>query len=92
MNDIDIGNMVNTAVFGKEVEIFLNTNLGVYLVQCADGEIEKGVDALRSVEPGDAEAVRKAQNQVRIGEMFKQWVEDAVRAGLQAQTILEDRE
>jgi hypothetical protein len=92
MSDIDIGNMVNTAVFGKEVEIFFNTNLGAYLVQCADVEIEKGTSALKVVEPSDTEAVRKAQNQVRIGEMFKQWIEDAVRAGLQAQTILEDRE
>ena len=89
----DVSNrLVDTAVFGRQVEEFTSSTIGRYLIQCADAEEEKGYKELKEVDPTDARGVLRAQNQVIRGEQFKSWLLEAVQAGLQAEGILENRE
>jgi hypothetical protein len=88
----DVGLLTDAAVVGRMVEDFLHSDIGLYLVQCADAEIDKGVEALKKANAENPSEVRSAQNQVICGEYIKQWLEEAVSAGLRAQQILEDRQ
>lgn len=77
---------------GAKFEEFLRTNHGKYLVQCCDREIEKGVTLLRKADPDKPETVRHAQNTCRVGELVKQWLQEVVVAGHQAEQTLEQRD
>lgn len=76
--------------FGEEVSSFLQTDVGVYLIQCADKEIETASNSLHSVSPWRRNRIRELQNQVWRAQSFKRWLSDAISAGQKARAILED--
>jgi len=84
--------LLDVAVLGERVDQFLKSDIGRYLLDQADAEEQAGLQHLRTVNCNDAEAVRRAQNRVWMGEHIKSWLKDAVSAGLKARMILEDRE
>jgi hypothetical protein len=82
---------LRTAVFGKQVEQFMESDIGCYLTQCAEKDIEKGLAALRSADPFEPAKIVAAQMKVKIAETVMGWLGDAIRAGLQAtEAIKED--
>lgn len=84
--------LYRTAQFGKQVEIFLLSDVGKYLLQCADLEEENAVKQLKICDPYDPNAIQEVQNKIWRAESVRKWLEDAVLAGLQALEIIEDRE
>jgi len=84
--------LLDVAVLGEQVDQFLKSDVGVYLMQHATAQEEAGMEELRRVKCNDAEAVWQAQNKVWLAEKFRVWLEEAVQAGLKARMILEDRE
>lgn len=84
--------LLDVAVLGEQVDQFMKSDIGQYLLQHAAEQEAKGVEALKRVDCKDTSAVWDAQNQVWIAEKFRVWLEDAVRAGVKAQMILEDRD
>lgn len=84
--------LLEVAVFGRQVQEFTQSPIGKYLIGCADKEIEAGVEALTGVNSEDAAGVRVAQNRVWLGNRFKSWLLDAVNTGLQSEKILDDRD
>lgn len=67
--------------FGIEVETFLNTPIGKYLVDRARGELESARDALEKVDPADVMLVRKTQLQAYQARNFESWLAQAVQDG-----------
>jgi len=92
MNDSDINPLVDAAVIGRQVEDFLNADIGRYLVQRIEEELDSGFEDLMRADPDSPSAVRKAQNRVWRANSLKEWLEEAVTAGLRAQYILEERQ
>lgn len=88
----DESDLMEVAVLGRQIEDFLNSHIGLYLVQCADIEIEKGIELLKKVDAEHSGDVRAAQNQIAKGELFKQWLKEAVDAGIRSQFVLEQRQ
>lgn len=80
------------AVFGRQVEDFLNGDIGSYLVKCAQAEIDEGLKALRTVDAEDPKAVRTAQNRVEVAESIMQWLGDAISRGHAAVELLKGEE
>jgi len=80
------------AVFGRQVEDFLNSDVGSYLVKCADADIQDGLQKLRTVDPEDPKAVRAAQNKVQVAESIMQWLGDAIQRGHAATELLKEGE
>lgn len=76
--------------FGQEAASFLQTDIGTYLLQCADKEIEVATNALQSVAPWRTRRIRDLQNQVWRAQSFKKWMSDAISAGEKARAILEE--
>lgn len=78
------------AVFGRQVEDFLNGDIGSYLVACAQADIDEGLKELRSVNAEDPKAVRAAQNKVAVAESIMMWLGDAIQRGHAATELLQE--
>jgi len=71
--------------FGLDVQQFMGGSIGRHLAGRANNDIESAKDALLTVDPEDARAVRQHQNQGAVAAMFLQWLGEAVTAGEQAE-------
>lgn len=89
----DVPEDIKRAVrLGAEAEHFAQSPIGIYLQQRAQELTFKGLDALRTVDPEDAKAVRAAQNKVVIGESFMAFIKDAIDEGRNAEQTFLSRE
>lgn len=86
MEDLEL---LERAGFGREVELFWGSSIGQYLRNRAQECYTESIQALKSVDPTDYRAVIKAQNDVRVAEMFEQWLSEAVTDGLKALELLD---
>jgi hypothetical protein len=83
---------VRTAVFGKQVEEFLASDIGAYLVDQARFQLEQAELRLKSVDAFDGPAVLRAQLEVRLYEQFTGWLGHAIQDGLTAVRIIDGEE
>lgn len=84
--------IIRRAVFGQEVEQFMNSSVGQYMQSRAKDLEASALRSLRACDPENAGLVRRHQSEAKLAEMVTQWLEDAVIDGLQALQILDDRE
>lgn len=84
--------LVRDAMFGKQVEQFLDGDIGNYLVKRAQTEIDVAIEKLKKVNPVDVDLVRTYQNDVKVAEFFIVWLGDAIAAGHAAIETLEGEE
>jgi len=89
---MDNQELLERAGFGKEVELFWGSGIGQYLRNRAQECYSEAIQNLKSVDPTNAAAVMKAQNEARVAEMFEQWLSQAVLDGLKALELLEGEE
>ena len=80
--------VVEAAVFGRQVEDFLDSPLGSYLLQCVRDEIDNATkDLVREMKKGapvDPAIVAKAQHRIRVATSVRSWLGYAVEAGIVA--------
>lgn len=81
--------LLERAVFGKEVENFLHTRIGKYLVRRAEEEAEEATERLKHTAAWRTRRIRELQNQIQVAESVQQWLADAVMDGIQAKNLLE---
>lgn len=89
--DEDKDLLIRRAVFGKEVEQFLNSSVGRYMISRAHSEVSEAFELLKKCDPKDGKTVQHLQNQVWKAESINQWLSDAVTDGLAAINIIDDR-
>lgn len=77
---------------GFQVEAFLQSDIGRYLVQRAEGEVEEAVEQLKRADPDNAAQIRAIQHTIHVAESIQYWLADAIQAGLNAQQELHDQE
>lgn len=80
--------VLEAAVFGREVELFLESNVGIYLTQCCAAEIEEATEKLKRIDPHKWEEVYALQAKVWRAESVMGWLADAIRSGTQAKEAL----
>jgi hypothetical protein len=83
--------MIRRAVFGKQVESFLNSDIGIYLLGRARDQKDEAQCEFLSVDCSDIEKVRQLQNTIVQANSIAKWLSDAVADGLQAINIIDDR-
>lgn len=83
--------LIRRATFGKQVDIFMSSDIGRYMVSRATDEAEEALQAFKTCDPTDTNKVRELQHTILQAEKVKRWLEDAVQDGLQAINIIEDR-
>ena len=84
--------LIDVAALGKQVEAFFDSRVGKFIVQRINYEVENGVEHLKKVDPAKTEEVRAIQNEIWRAETLRQWLEDAIMAGLKALDVLEERD
>lgn len=76
--------LVEWATFGREVENFLRSPIGDYLVKRSEEEIAAAVENLKTVQPWRRRRIQALQNEIKIAEKFQVWLADSIAAGHQA--------
>jgi hypothetical protein len=87
--DEDQLNLMNKAVFGRQVEEFLTSDIGRFLLNKADRELAEAIGALRDCQPED---LLKHQFQMKRAESIRGWLREAIEEGLRALNLLEGME
>jgi hypothetical protein len=85
---------VRTAVFGRQVEDFVNSEIGRYITQRADEEITDCLEQLKKVSPvmpWGRRKIARLQNQIATAERVIHWLAEAIHEGHQAMNIIEDK-
>jgi hypothetical protein len=77
------------AIFGRQVEDFLKSDVGDYLINRAKDEAEEAMDLLKNTHPWRKRRIQQLQNQIKVAESIKGWLGGAVAAGIQATRVLE---
>lgn len=72
---------VRTAVFGKEVEDFLATAVGDYLIKKAEKALGVALEQLKTVDAGTTLTIIRLQERIRLLESFEGWLGAAVEDG-----------
>ena len=78
------------AIMGKDAEEFINSDIGQYVLGCAEQEIAEAADQLKRVHPWRTRRIRELQNQVWRAESFQSWLAELIVRGRQALQSLEE--
>ena len=77
--------IIGRVKFGFKAEDFIASELGRYLEARAQLEVEQSHLDLETVDPDDAKQVRAIQQKIAVAKQWRQWIEEAVADGVQAQ-------
>jgi len=80
------------AQFGKQVEMWLETDVGRYMVKRAEEDIDRAVEEMKNTNPHDVKLMVQAQNKVKVAESILSWLGDAIREGHSALESLKSEE
>jgi hypothetical protein len=87
---VDNEELLQRAVFGKEVESFWGSRIGEYLQGRAQECYTAAIVKLKSVDPTDTKAVMLAQNEAWRAENFENWLTEVLTDGLKALELIQD--
>jgi len=82
--------LVRTAVFGKQVEDFLTSDIGDYLLQKAKHEETDAVEELIAATGASADRLLEIRSRIWTARKFSQWLGQAVEMGQQALEMLKE--
>lgn len=81
---------VRVAVLGRQIEHFLGTDIGGYIVKRATQQSEAAFEEFKKVDPFDGPAVAAVQRKANVADGILEWMGDAVAAGQSATEILKE--
>jgi hypothetical protein len=83
--------LIQRAVFGQEVEQFLSSYIGKYLLARAQEQVEVAQRAFRDVDVTDVARLTVLQNRINVASSIPDWLVDAINDGAQALQLIDDR-
>jgi hypothetical protein len=87
---LESNDTLRIAVFGRQVEQFLKSDIGQYIIQSADADIGEALDKLKNADPFKPELIISIQMKIGIAESVKGWLADAIASGRMATKTLEE--
>lgn len=84
--------MMESAIFGREVQVFLQTSVGKYLVKKAEDEAAEANAALKTVFPMRWRRITELQNKIYRAESIQKWLGEAIMDGVHAEKIITGEE
>lgn len=75
---------VRVAIFGEQVKQFLDSDIGVYLLQCADEDAGAAMREFAQVELTDTAKLAAIQLKLNTARNVENWLKQAIIAGKQA--------
>ena len=83
--------LIAAAEIGEEARLFLESDLGKYIIGVSRQEAQLALERLSEIDPSQVEEVRKTQNEVRVAKLFEQWLLEALQDGEQAMLIFKQQ-
>jgi hypothetical protein len=84
--------LLDQAVLGRQVEDFLLTDVGKFLLAKAENEYIMALQALSEVDASNVQLILQHQGDAKTALNFRAWLSEAVTSGLKAKEILEERD
>ena len=81
--------LVRTAVFGQDVQDFLCSPIGDFLLKRAEQRLARLIEELKRVDPAQRMKVAGIQAEIHHVEGFEAWLGEAVQAGITAIAIID---
>lgn len=89
-NDLDANDpLVKSAVLGAQVEDYLQSDIGKYLVGRAENEAIDAMEQLKTVAWWRKRRILWLQNRIWVAERFQQWLGEAYSEGLHSLHTIE---
>lgn len=85
---MDTNDAFEVARFGVEVERFIHSDIGKYLIDRAEMDRDRAIKEMKTVDVADTAAVRRIQNDLNIPDRVMAWLSDAVQSGYAAHEAL----
>lgn len=85
----EIEQLENDIRFGAEVQQFLTSNIGRYLLARSKEEIDIAVEELKRADPADVKNIRSLQFDIRRNESIEQWLKDVIQTAIDARDLIE---
>lgn len=83
---------LGVAIFGKQVDMFWDSDIGQYLLKRALAEYNSAISELIQVHPTDVGKIAQLQMKATRAEQFREWLSAAIQDGIRATRVLEGQE
>lgn len=80
------------AMIGRDAEDFIQSDIGRYIVGCAEQEAQEAMDQLKRVYPWRRRKITELQNKIWRAESIQSWIAELIIKGKQATQQLEGEE
>jgi hypothetical protein len=87
---IDRKELIRTIDLGYQVEQFIKSDLGKYLLDRSDAEQKEALNKLGEVDPFDHKAISALQLDLRVAAGIQTWLADLVIEGRNAEAALQE--
>ncbi len=77
------------AILGRDAEDFIQSDIGQYLIGCAEQEAQEAMEQLKHVFPWRRRKIVELQNRIWRAESIQSWLAEIVIKGKQATQQLE---
>lgn len=78
------------AILGKDAEDFVTSQIGQYIIGCAEQEAADALNQLKTVYPWRRRKIAELQNKVWRAESMQSWLAELIIKGKQALQQLEE--
>lgn len=78
------------AIIGRDAEDFIQSEIGQYILGCAEQEANDAMDQLKRVYPWRRRKITELQNKIWRAESMQSWLAELVIAGKQAVQQLDE--
>ena len=76
--------MLAEAVLGKDAEDFVKSDIGKYIIGCAEQEAQEATNKLKNVYPWRTRKITELQNKIWRAESIQTWLAELIIKGRQA--------
>lgn len=88
--DRDVKKLLESAAIGEAARMFLESDLGKHIINRAAEEIDEAVFALVDIDPVRISDVARLQNEIKVARQSIFYLTDAISAGENALSTLEE--
>lgn len=88
----EVRELLQQVELGLDVQQFLRSPVGKYLLQKADDERTDALAELVEANPEDSEGIRALQSTIKRADSIQFWLIEAVQAGKNAEAQLDPRD
>ena len=78
------------AIIGRDAEDFANSDIGRYVIGCAEQEASEAMAQLKNIYPWRRRKITELQNKIWRAESMQTWISELIIKGRQAQQQLEE--